>query len=210
MSVGQFTYQELDDSIFEHIRREVVAQGYYPDLSLYQPTNPTNLLAFNTALDVIKDTKNPINTVGVGAFINKGEVQLNTIYIHRTTTDKGSVSVYDTTPVRTDGLTTPPDASTTYSTISTKGYTQNVEYEIRFVATNQQDADAISNILLLALTMGRDYFSVYDLSTGNVVADKEILLQFVGNQDLDNIRNERIYLPFYGCGLLVSYGWYVA
>lgn len=183
MSTGQFTYRELDDSFLNHIRLQVVAQGYYPDLYLYQPNNTSG---FNAALDTIKSSgKQPINVIGVGSFIDKGEMSLNTIYIHRLSSDKGSVSIFDTTVIRTDGLTTPPNASTTYSKIKTQGYTQNVSYEVRFIANNQDNADLISNIIHLALTMGRNYFSIYNIDTGLVVDDKLMLVEHNGMIDLD-------------------------
>lgn len=185
MSWGQFTYSEIDNCLFEHLRRRVVALGYYPDLTLFQPTTPTNVINFNAALAVIKSTKNPINIVGVGAFIDKGQMELNTLYVHRVSKDKGSVAMFDTGLVRTDGLTTPPDANTTYGRVSTKGFTQNVQYEVRFIANNQDNADVLSGIILFALTNGRDYFDIYDLNTGLVVPDKQILLEFVGEQDLN-------------------------
>lgn len=186
MSTGQFTYRQLDDSFLNHIRLQVVAQGYYPDLYLYQPQTPTTEIAFKVALDSIKTGgKTPINVVGVGSFINKGEMLLNTIYVHRLSSDKGSVSVYDTGVVRTDNLTTPPNANTTYSKIQTQGYTQNISYEIRFISNNQDNADLISNILHLALTMGRNYFDAYDINTGLIIPDRLLLVEYNGAIDLD-------------------------
>ena len=186
MSTGQFTYRQLDDSILNNIRLQVVAQGYYPDLYLYQPQTPATEAAFKVALDSIKlSGKQPINVIGVGSFINKGEVLLNTIYIHRLSSDKGSVSVFDTGSVRTDGLSTPPNANTTYAMVSTKGYTQNISYEIRFVSDNQDNADLISGILHLALTMGRDYITAYDIQTGLVIPDRLLLLSHDGATDLN-------------------------
>lgn len=183
MSTGQFTYRELDDSFLNHIRLQVVSQGYYPDLYLYQPNNTAG---FKVALSaIINSGKTPVNIVGVGSFINKGEMQLNTIYIHRLSSNKGSVSVFDTGVIRTDGLTTPPNASTTYAKISTKGYTQDVLYEIRFIANSQDNADLISNILHLALTMGRNYFDIYDIDTGLIIPEKQMLVQHEGMTDLD-------------------------
>lgn len=197
MSWGQFTYKELDNSIFEHIRREVVAQGYYPNLVLFQPTNPTNINLFNTALNTIKGTgKTPINTVGNMVFKDKGEMKLNTLYIHRVSKNKGSIAMFDTQAVRTDGLTTAPNNSTTYSVIESKGFTQDIQYEIRFVSKTQADTDLMSNIIQLALTFGRDYFNIYDLDTNSIVPNKQMLLEFEGEQDLNIFEYKEIIFRF--------------
>lgn len=185
MSTGCSTYQEVDDAVFEHLRREVIAQGYYPDLTLFQPENPANRTAFRVALEaIVTGGKTPINTVGNGVFAGKGEMKLNTMYIHRVSTTKGSIAVFDIESVRTDGLTTPPDANTTYERIATQGFTEDIEYEVRFVADTQANADLISNIIALAIKFKR-YLDIFDLSTGLVVPDKKLLLEFVGSQDLD-------------------------
>lgn len=186
MSWGQFTYSEIDDSIFEHLRRYVVAQGYYPDLTLFVPENTTNRTAFDNALAVIKGTgKTPINTIANGVFANKGEMALNSLYIHRIAKDKGSVAIFDTESVRTDGLNTPPDENTPYARIKTHGFTQNISYEVRFLSNTQVNADLMSAFIHGALTFGIDYFDIFDLNTGNTTPEKQILLEFAGEQDLN-------------------------
>jgi hypothetical protein len=177
MSQGEFTYQELDDSILEALRLQVIAAGYFPNLRSFQPQSPANVTAFEAAKTAILGTgKQLINVVGNGIPQKKGEVESNTLYVYRAGGAKGSVAVHDVGHIAT---------GPTFARVKTSGATQNIAYEVRFVAADQSYADIMAALVIRALGHDKDYYPIYNITTGAVVPNKLMFLEFTGAVDLN-------------------------
>lgn len=178
MSIAAVTYRELDDSIQEMIRAKVVSAGYFPDLRSFQPQSPANVAAFEAAkAAIISGGKELIDVIGNGIPKKKGEVLMHTIYINRTGNNKGSVSIFDEASIDTGGGN--------FQRVKTHGATQNVTYEVRFVADRMDYAQIIKAIIEDALGSDKDYYPIIDIETGIVDPERVMLLEFTGSDDVN-------------------------
>lgn len=84
-----FTYDELDRTLFEYIRKRIVEIGYLPDVTLY--ANATLYDAAKVSLRNAKPQKQLIDIFGVGSADDRDELTSNKITINRTTENSGNL-----------------------------------------------------------------------------------------------------------------------
>lgn len=140
-----FSYEELDRTLFEHIRLKVVELNYLPDIALYTTQN-----AYKTAKDTLRASlpdKQLIEVYGVGAAENRDEKTVSKIVIDRKSAPRGSLGGWPATffEERTVG------SSVVYDKKMYPDQTRNVRYEIRYITNTAKYARILSEIIDYAL-----------------------------------------------------------
>ena len=179
MSNVQFTYKELDNSIYWAIRKTVEDLQYSPPINSYQPENVVNRAAFRAAAGALETlTGNKfIRVLGVGFSKKRGAKTANTIYINRNTGVEGDVAhnndVYQA------------NVGNTFSKLRVQESTKTVGYEVRFITEFVEYERIMRDIVLNTLTSGRKYLKL--LIDTNYTEDPEryYLLEFTGDVKLE-------------------------
>lgn len=146
MSDYRLTQGEVDNGIFEVLRKAIVAAGYLADVALYDVSTDAGLTAFNTANDaIVTGGKQLINIFSVGMYSSRGLLQTNNIVIDRAmpkpaSTGTGIAYDYDPVPGQ-DRFSKTKLADTKF----------DISYTVTYFTMSTTYADIIEDIIRRAL-----------------------------------------------------------
>jgi hypothetical protein len=136
-----YTLEEIDRTLFEHIRRAVVEAGYLPDITQYT-TEAAWIAARNTLRNNLPQ-KELIDVLGVSSSDDREEYTTSKIIINRTDetpgTIGGGIKQYENIAITGGGFITKEQVLPQFSTAIT--------YEVKYNASNVTYERVISNII---------------------------------------------------------------
>lgn len=167
------TLEDLDRTIYEHIRLEVVRLGYLPDVTLYATPE-----LYRNALESLQQTlkfKQIIDVLGVGAENSRDDKRPNRIIIDRLTITQGSLGSYGVTDFEKQ-----PDDSFTKSQ---RNYsTQDIQYNVRCIS-NSAHYDRVLNQIIINVYNRLNYKKVLE---NGILTDDEILITQTDARDVSS------------------------
>ena len=168
------TVENIDRSIFEALRLQAVALGVLPDQAIYPDTEP-GLAAWTAANEALGT--NLVSVYGVGSSIQKGEMLTTMIIVENKTITPGSVGAWGTQYIGDtvgDSLELRENPS----------QTNNIQYQIRYIATNGAQGRVCAQIIMNAL--GNKKF-LYGLNQDLTYTEDEFLIERQSEENLDGI-----------------------
>ena len=112
--------QDVDRTVFELVRRELVRLGYIPDILL--PNYEQNVLALQQSL-----AGGIINVFGVGSWQSRGNLSGNRFVLDRVSVEKGRIGFGTLKEVKEI-----IDGQETYKVYKLPQYARDIVYELRF------------------------------------------------------------------------------
>lgn len=169
------TYEQLDRTIYEHIRRELVTAGVLPDRKLLTAKQ------YAIAKQALKTAGNLIDVFGSGSSEARDRKEVDRITILRKNTQRGSlgskgVFYFEAQKDVDDNIvgytkTKPPTGN------------KNVIYEIRIIAVTAKSERIMITAVNDALGYG-DYINIVDPITLEGIEDKMEFLAIAGDVDV--------------------------
>jgi len=150
------TYNELDNTFFEVLRRAVVAAGYLPNILSYQTgTLAQRAAAYKQAKVTLRDSIGTITEIfNTGSFESKGEKTINKIVIVRGAKKLGSIGGWPATQIDvTTGL--PLTAESRFKKSFTPDASNNVSYEVRLITNDAVWDNTLSSVIDNAIPQKR-------------------------------------------------------
>lgn len=176
------TYTELDNMLFETLRRAVVGAGYLPDIINYQSgTNAENAAAYKAAKVTLRDSIGVLTEVfGVGSFEAKGEKAINKIVIVRGNKSVGSIGGWPATQYDvTNGF--PLNSGSLFKKSFLPDNSNDVIYQIKLITNDSNWDNALSAIIDNVIPQKRFLFTVDN--TGNYTT-KAVLILSMGDNNI--------------------------
>lgn len=134
-----FQLKNIDRAIEWALKDAFIEAGYWPDQRTYDANN--DLAGFKADLNARRANKVPtVDVFGTGNYTDRGQLQANNVIIERKDMPKGSIGF--AYPYQT--VLQP---NKTYSKFKTPEGTNNIGYEIRFVAFDVEMDRAINEII---------------------------------------------------------------
>lgn len=183
------TRENVDRTLFELLRKGVVAAGYLPDVSLFAG-NPNGYKAAKLALQNSLPDKQLIEVFGVGSAEARDEKIVNKIVINRKREKQGTMGGFPSMRFTEykNGL-----GQNRFKKEFLPAYCKDVEYEIRFITNSTKYERVLSNIMDTVLGL-RAYSKIYD-NTGAQIPDEEILIEQTGDLDVSSTKLvERLFM----------------
>jgi len=138
-----FTYEEIDRTIFELIRLEIVRLGFLPDVTSYLTDNAAYQVAKNNLRNTLDD-KQLIDIFGVGTTDARDEKTVNKITVRRKEAPKGTLGGF---PVVEYDPITVGNTVTGFNKFKMPEHTKNIKYEIRYISRSVKFARIMSQII---------------------------------------------------------------
>lgn len=176
------TYEELDRTVYEHIRRQLVTIGALPDRKLMTAA------AYKAAKDVLEANGTLIEVFGQGGTEARDKKKINRITILRRNTQRGSLGafgIHSINPVYDNSGNTEPENIVSYTKVRQPSGCKNVIYEIRSIAVKTKYERIMIKAINDALGYG-DYINIVDPATLNNVEGKEEFLAIAGDVDVSS------------------------
>jgi hypothetical protein len=160
------TLTELDRTIFEHIRRSLVTEGYLPDVTTFQ-----NIDDYVAAKQAIVDSGlEVIELFGHGASDSRGKFGGNRITINRTGSETGATGGSPSEEFKRTGT----GVGSTFTKIKYQDATKDISYEVRVIATSTLYERIAQDIIDYAFGERRYVLTVDE--EGEFTADHVLLL----------------------------------
>lgn len=176
MLIPVYTFDELDRTYFELLRREVVAQGLLPDIR----TMATKA-EYTAAKDTLRtalglDSKELVEIFGVGSSAAQGEKTKSKIVIRRRATDSGNTGggQIEYVPYTVDGVQK-------FKKFQYPDMTKDVTYEIRSIGGSREMEVIMTNIIYKVFG-SRRYITT--LAEDGNFGDKSFLSVYNGDMDM--------------------------
>lgn len=123
---------DIDNGIFESIRKEIVRKGYLPDINDFLPSTPENEDLWEAALTSIRTSgKQIINVFNVGDSDDRDAIDKNKIIVDRLIPEKGNIGLHCVQELIASG--DPEDEETFYKKVSPPPYTYFINYQVTYI-----------------------------------------------------------------------------
>lgn len=154
------TVSDIDNGIYEKLRKETVRLGYLPDIALYQPPNPANEAAYEAARQaIINSGKEIIEVFNVGNSDDRDGITKNKIIVDRSAPEKGNISFHNVEKLVPVG--DPEDPATKYKKVKLPAFSYFITYQITYICVKSKYDYIIQDILRKAL-LNFTYLKGYD------------------------------------------------
>jgi hypothetical protein len=171
------TLERVDRSVFDRIRKELVAKGYLPDVAdtLTFPDDDTGTTAFNNALAAIKASKGfAVEVFGVGSNQKKYKERVPRIVITGRTSLPGAIGSQPDRfyqEVGANDPSAPIDPTTNpldfYRVLHLPPQSSDIQYEIALVWETAAQRRVLTQIVGIALPK-RGYFDWWDQGVNEI------------------------------------------
>lgn len=166
------TLADIDRTIFEALRKAVVAEGFLPDITLYADGR-----SYQTAVEDLAQNlkfKQPIYVLGVGAENSRDDKRPNRFVIDRMPLEPGTLGSFGVVNFAEN------EDGTSFTKKESDSTTYDIKYEIRCIS-NSTYYDRIMQTILLT-TFNK--ISYQFLVQGSIVTDEVILVRHLGAADM--------------------------
>lgn len=175
------TEEEIERSIFERIRLELVDKGYSPDITTMNTGSAADQQTYNTALKLIKDTLGfSIELFGSGSYQKNQDKKVPRIVIDKGIFIEGELGGDQTRMFQLN------DAGTEFDALIRPSQTSDLYISIHLVANTTEQIRICQGILSLALQV-RGYLPLYNLTPNEIIPTGNFFYQKVGFSDLPNL-----------------------
>lgn len=173
------TFEELDRTVFELIRLQVVAAGYLVDMTAYGTE-----AAYVAANDVLKDSlpdKQLIHVFGVGKPSGREEIVESRIVIDRVNSELGTIGAFPEQYFEDNG-------DDTFDKVDMASNTEDVMYDIRII-TNKIKFERVCRQIV------RDALGIKKYIT-SITTSENMFIQMIDDVPLTATENIEISLRF--------------
>ncbi len=167
-------YEQLDRTIYELIRRELVSIGALPDRKILSPTQ------YAQALSILRAEGSLIELFGQGSLEARDKKEVSRITILRKNTQLGTLGANHISEFKP--TLNEQDEVVSFDKMKQPTRSKNVVYEIRSIALSTQKERLM--IQAISKALGFDYVNLVDPITLEDVEGELVLLNMLGDVDV--------------------------
>ncbi len=144
----RFNVNDIDNGITLRLEEVTASLGYWPDLTV---VNPTNQVDMENAITTIKNSrKTPIMVYRPNSSRNRINNNFNSIFVNRKYYKNGDIGFGHSIDIEVENPSETDPALKTFRKVKHSDITCDIEYQIRFICADDTNHDVLDKIVFTA------------------------------------------------------------